>query len=374
MKPAWQIDRRAVLAGMAAAPVVMATRGLARPFATMSSFHRRADAQPIIRPDKQSVFFCPMRDAPVHWRALHAFNPAAAVMDDAVYVLFRAEDDSGSMHIGGHTSRLGLARSRDGINFEVLPSPVLFPDKDDQREAEWDGGCEDPRLAVGEDGNFFCTYTQFNRKTTRLGLASSRDLVFWTKHGSAFAGTRYENLRTKSAAVVHRLEKGRMVAAKLDGHYWMLFGEGTIYAARSTNLISWSPVESAPGTLKPVMAPRPGRFDSALVEGGPPPVLTDRGIVMLYNGKNADTDGDAGLPPLEYAGGKAILDPADPTRVLERADHPFFSPEKSWERTGQYAAGTTFIEGLVHFNGEWLLYYGAADSVVGVVASAMIDV
>lgn len=47
--------------------------------------------------------------------------------------------------------------------------------------------------------------------------------------------------------------------------------------------------------------------------------------------------------------------------MIERADAPFFAPELSWERSGQYAAGTSFIEGLVRFGGQWLLYYGSTD-------------
>ncbi len=62
----------------------------------------------------------------------------------------------------------------------------------------------------------------------------------------------------------------------------------------------------------------------------------------------------------------AVLDPEDLTHVLSRPDEPFFSPALPWERTGQYQAGTTFIEGLVPFRGEWFLYYGSADSLVGV--------
>lgn len=368
-----ELDRRSAMMGLALAGSPLALGGtkgaLASPLVPPSGFRRPEGARPIIAADPRSTFFCPMRGVPVHWRALHAFNPAAVVHDGSVYVLFRAEDDSGAMAIGGHTSRLGLAKSSDGISFDVLPSPVLYPDADSQKDAEWDGGCEDPRLAMREDGLFVCTYTQFNRHAVLLGLASSRDLVFWTKHGSAFAGSAYEKMMMKSAAIVHRVIDDRMVAARIGGRYWMLFGQGNIYAAHSQDMIRWTPVESAPGKLKVVMAPRPGRFDSALVEAGPPPVLTSRGIVMLYNGKNADKGGDPTRPALEYAAGRAVLDPHDPTRVIDRADAPFFAPEQPWERSGQYASGTTFIEGLVRFEGKWLLYYGAADNVAGVAVS-----
>jgi predicted GH43/DUF377 family glycosyl hydrolase len=360
-------DRRMVMAGLALAASPVSAAAASR--ASANRFERRAGAVPIIDADPNSTFFCPMRQAPVKWRALHAFNPAAAVHDGAVWLLFRAEDDSGAMAIGGHTSRIGLARSTDGVNFQVLPSPVIYPDKDGQRDAEWDGGCEDPRLAMREDGLFVCTYSQFNRKAVYLGVATSRDLVFWEKHGVAFAGSRYEKMMMKSAAIVQRLVGDRLVAARIGGRYWMLFGQGNIYAAHSPDMIRWTPVESAPGKLKVVMAPRPGTFDSGLAEAGPSPIWTPRGIVMLYNGRNAKTGGDPARPPLEYAAGRALLDPRDPTRVLERANTPFFVPELAWENTGQYEQGTTFIEGLVHFGGQWLLYYGSADSVVGVAAS-----
>ena len=364
------LGRRTFLSGLAAAAVpIPGIAHAARP-ARMGhdqmSFVRAANARPIIAPDPHSTFFCPMRQAEVHWRALHAFNPAAAVHDGAVYLLFRAEDDSGTLSIGGHTSRLGLARSLDGLNFDVLPSPVIYPADDSQRAWEWDGGCEDPRLAVAPDGRFICTYTQYNRHAVRLGIASSRDLVFWTKHGSAFAGTPYENMMMKSAAIVHRLEGDRLVAARVGGRFWMLFGQGNIYAAHSTDLIRWTPVESTPGQKTIIFGPRPGHFDSALAEVGPTPVATPRGIVMIYNGKNAASGGDPNGRALQYGAGTAILDPTDPTRVIQRNETPFFSPELPFERKGQYEAGTTFAEGLVHFAGQWLLYYGAADSVVGV--------
>jgi beta-1,2-mannosidase len=54
---------------------------------------------------------------------------------------------------------------------------------------------------------------------------------------------------------------------------------------------------------------------------------------------------------------------------LGRLDRPFFRPEMSYEKTGQYEAGTTFCEGLIWFHGRWLIYYGCADSFVGVAVS-----
>ena len=87
---------------------------------------------------------------------------------------------------------------------------------------------------------------------------------------------------------------------------------------------------------------------------------------MIYNGKNAAGDNrDAELRGGVYACGQVLFDAKDPTRVIDRLDQPFFKPKLDWERTGQYAAGTTFAEGLVYRKSRWFLYYGCADSFVG---------
>src|SRR5690349_2308111 len=79
-------------------------------------FTRAVDAA-VISPNRDSVFRDPVSGKTVHWEALHTFNPAAIARGGKIYVLYRAEDDSGEMQIGMHTSRLGLAESEDGIRF-----------------------------------------------------------------------------------------------------------------------------------------------------------------------------------------------------------------------------------------------------------------
>ena len=70
---------------------------------------------------------------------------------------------------------------------------------------------------------------------------------------------------------------------------------------------------------------------------------------MIYNGKNAETDGDSNLPVNTYAAGEALFSAKDPTKLLARLDQPVFKPELPFEKSGQYVAGTTFVEGLVYF-------------------------
>ena len=329
-------------------------------------FDRPAD-NPAIAARPASLFRNPMDGKPVRWEALHTFNPAAIVRNGRVYVLYRAEDDSGRMGIGLHTSRLGLAESADGIHFTRRPEPVLYPDRDSESDREWPGGCEDPRIVESEDGSYVLTYTQWNRRQTDAAIATSPDLIHWTKHGPAL-GTegKYAALSYKSAGIVTRISGGRLIAAKIGGKYWMYWGEGVIRLATSDDLMHWKAVENGGGEAVPVLSKRAGRFDSSFPETGPPPVRTDRGIVVLYNGKNAPAGGDPALGANAYAVGEALFAADDPAHLIARSDRPVFQPELPFEKTGQYAAGTTFAEGLVWFRGRWFLYYGCADSLVGV--------
>jgi predicted GH43/DUF377 family glycosyl hydrolase len=335
-------------------------------------FTRPSSGNPVIVPRPESTFTDPVLKAPAHWEALHTFNPAAIVRDDKVYVLYRAEDDSGAMQIGGHTSRLGMAESEDGIHFTRRAEPVFYPADDAQKSREWPGGVEDPRIVEAEDGTYVLTYTQWNRKTYSVGIATSPDLTNWTKHGPAFfeaAHGKYAHLQYKSAGIVTHLDKGRLIAAKINGKYWMYWGEITIRLATSTDLIHWSPVENAQGAPIKLLQPRPGHFDSSFPETGPPPVLTSAGIVVLYNGKNAVKGGDPDLGANAYAAGEALFDGSDPTHLLHQTEQPVLKPMMPYEKTGQYAAGTTFAEGLVYFHDQWFLYYGCADSLVAVVTA-----
>jgi predicted GH43/DUF377 family glycosyl hydrolase len=333
----------------------------------LGPFVRPASGNPVITPDKTAVFEDPILKSPVHWEALHTFNPAAIVHNGKVDVLYRAEDDSGTMQIGMHTSRLGLAESEDGIHFARRAEPVFYPAPDAQEAREWPGGVEDPRVVESPNGTYVLTYTQWNRKTYSVGIATSRDLLHWTKYGPAFGDTgKYATLMYKSAGILTKLQHGRLIAAKVRGFYWMYWGEIHIHLATSHDLIHWSPVEDAGGAPVDLLSARPGHFDSSFPETGPPPLLTDKGILVIYNGKNAPEDGDPDLGPNAYAAGQALFAADDPTKLIGRSDKPFFYPQEPYERTGQYAAGTTFVEGLVYFKSKWFLYYGCADSLVGV--------
>ena len=272
------------------------------------------------------------------WESAGTFNPAVVRHKGKFVMLYRAQDANG-------TSRLGYAESEDGIHFARWATPVLSP----EAEYEKNGGVEDPRL-VKIGSTYYLTYTGYNKKDAQLCLATSSDLIHWQRRGvivPAYQGN-WNKSWTKSGAILPE---------KIDGEYWM-YWLGTaedktdqMGLSRSKDLIHWSEV-----TQTPVLPRRPGKFDSRVVEPGPPPILTDAGILLIYNG--ADDN-------LVYRTGMAIFDREDPGKLLYRSDSPVFEPELEWEKVGQ-VPNVVFVEGLVKRQGDWLIYYGAADKYVGV--------
>ena len=332
-------------------------------------FSRPASVNPVIAPLANTRFTDPMSGKQVAWESNDTFNPAAVTKGKEIVVLYRSEDKSG-VAIGHRTSRLGYASSTDGLHFKRRSTPVFYPGNDDQKVNEWPGGTEDPRVAVTEDGLYVMFYTQWNRKVPRLGVATSKDLINWKKHGPMFA--KVTNMPSlvdqphKSASIVTQLRNGKQTIVKVNGKYWLYWGELGVYGATSDNLVDWEPVLDEKGALKAFISPREGYFDSALTECGPPAILTDKGIVLLYNGKNDPEKGDMRFNKGTYSAGQVLFDRQDPTKALARLDVPFLRPMEPFEKSGQYVDGTVFIEGMVFFQNKWFLYYGCADSLVGV--------
>lgn len=331
-------------------------------------FERPKNVNPVISPIENTKFYCPLTKDSIAWESNDTFNPAATLYNGEIVVLYRAEDKSG-VGIGHRTSRLGYATSTDGTHFQREKTPVFYPDNDSQKELEWPGGCEDPRIAVTDDGLYVVMYTQWNRHVPRLAVATSRNLKDWTKHGPAFAKAfdgKFFNLGCKSGSILTEVVKGKQVIKKVNGKYFMYWGEEHVFAATSDDLIHWTPIVNIDGSLKKLFSPRDGYFDSHLTECGPPAIYTPKGIVLLYNGKNHSGRGDKRYTANVYAAGQALFDANDPTRFITRLDEPFFRPMDSFEKSGQYVDGTVFIEGMVYFKNKWYLYYGCADSKVGV--------
>jgi predicted GH43/DUF377 family glycosyl hydrolase len=274
------------------------------------------------------------------------FNPAVIKKDKKFVMLYRAQDRKG-------TSSLGYATSDDGIHFTRRSEPVMVS----ETAYEKGGGVEDPRLQKIGD-TYYLTYTGYNnedataadKKNAQLCLATSTDLIHWQRRGviiPSFKG-KWNVKWTKSGAIVPE---------KINGKYWMYYladaqGKDTqMGVAYSEDLLHWTePLDH------PVLASRPGTFDSQVVEPGPPPIITPEGIFLIYNGADDQQ---------VYSTGWVLFDKKDPTKVLGRSEHPVFAPDKEWEKVGQ-VPNVVFVEGMVRDGNRWLFYYGGADKNVGV--------
>ena len=342
-------------------------------------FVKLDSVNPVLQPGN-GEFFCPVRKQKILWEAKDVFNPAVAVKGDTLFMLYRAQDKIGKPD---GTSRIGIAESMDGIHFVRHSEPVLFPDNDPEKKYEWEGGCEDPRIVEDEAGIYYMTYTAYDGHTARLMIASSKDLRKWQKHGPAFANAyegRYINEWSKSGSIVSRYDQGKIIATKINDKYWMYWGDKSIWAATSDDLINWTPIELKPEeknlvtsnestqnkpNLKVVILTRKNKFDNDLVESGPPAMLTDKGILLIYNSRSMSSAGDSVLPEGTYSAAEVLIDKNDPTKILKRMDHYFIKPDKPYEINGQ-VNHVCFIEGLAWFKDKWFLYYGTADSKIAV--------
>jgi len=309
----------------------------ALPAQTVSVRAERISNAPLLKPGA----------AGTAWSELGLFNPTAIKAGRKTVLLFRAQGHN-------HTSRIGYAESQDGEHFSVRPEPVLSP----EARYEKDGGVEDPRVVrIGK--TYYLTYTGYNLRDAQLCLATSNDLVHWQRQGvilPAYKGT-WNTQWTKSGAILPE---------KIHGKWWMYYlgtrkdndGKSRDYMglASSADLLHW-----ADATDKPVLERHPGAFDSRVMEPGPPPFLTDAGILLLYNGANED---------LVYGPGWVLFDRNDPRRVIARADKPFVSPALEWEKVGN-VPNVIFLEGAVSTMPpnagtlELLGYYGGADKYIG---------
>ncbi len=221
------------------------------------------------------------------------------------------------------------------------------------------------------------------RAAARLLVATSTDLFHWKKYGPAFADAykgKYNNAWSKSGAIVATYSNGKIVATRVDGKYIMYWGDKYIWLATSDDLIHWTPVEKTKDEVQPydsvysdfnvsdlkiAIPTRKGKFDCNIVESGPPAMLTDKGILLLYNGRNITSDGDPSLAEGAYTSGQVLLDKNDPSKIISRMNEYFMRPEKPYEITGQVNQ-VCFIEALAQFKNKWWLYYGTADSKIAV--------
>jgi predicted GH43/DUF377 family glycosyl hydrolase len=237
-------------------------------------------------------------------------------------------------------SHLRIARSKDGIRFEVEPAPALSP-----AAAYESFGIEDPRITF-LDGIYWINYTAVSPYGISTALASTRDFRTFDRHGIIFPPPNRDVT---------------IFPEKIGGRYAALhrpmpagLGQQAIWTASSPDLIAW-------GSHRFVAGARDGRWDNSKVGGGAVPFRVRTGS---HDGWLTIYHGVTGSPPA-YSLGALLLDSRDPARVIARSREPILQPEAEYEREG-FFGGVVFACGLLAEGDLVRIYYGAADGVTAV--------
>lgn len=306
---------------------------------------------PILQPDPAHEF-----------EEAYLYNPTAIVVDDKVFLLYRAQNRA-------KTLTVGIAWLTDGLHFTRHVRPVLWPTE----LWEQGGGCEDPRVVRDPAlKKFIMTYTAYDRRTARLCVAESTDLFHWTKHPPFIPGS-FEEICTGTDGkqyIRHGwLKSGAVFTERhTDGRYYMIWGESGLYLAWSTDLVEW---HAAGGGRDAVFAEGHYPWQNRLIEPGPPPIRLagDRNLYVFFY--NSCTRGGGPFEKGTYLVAQMLID-YDNVRAgpLARTERPFLVPEAHNEVLGQVNR-VVFCAGVVQFHGQWFLYFGQGDLELGVATAPL---
>jgi predicted GH43/DUF377 family glycosyl hydrolase len=237
-------------------------------------------------------------------------------------------------------SHLRVARSSDGVHFEVDGLPTFGPEN-----AYESFGIEDARITL-LDGIYWINYTAVSDRGIATGLASTKDFKAFERHGIIFPPPN------RDVTIFPQKINGRYVAL----HRPMPEGLGhpAIWIATSSDLLSW-------GDHRIVATARPGCWDDVKIGGGAVPFKVHAygqdPWLAIYHGVT-------GAPPT-YALGALLLDQHDPSKVIARSREPILQPETPYEREGFFGRVVFTCGALV--DGDLVrIYYGAADGVTAV--------
>ena len=271
------------------------------------------------------------------------FNPGVTRFASETLLVVRVEDRTGLSH-------LCIARSRDGLHeWTIEAERRILPDLDSEPERF---GIEDPRITLCGD-EYMVVYTGYSNAGPLVRLASTRDFEAFEPHGTLMPP------EDKDAALFPRTFEGR----------WALIHRPVTSDPRHMAHIwlSWSPDLHYWGQHTILLPAREGGWwDAHKVGLGPPPLLTDRGWLLLYHGVRATAAGSI------YRLGLAVLDTEQPQRVLARSSEWLFGPDAPYERAGDVPEVVFPCGWLLEDDRDTVrLYYGAADTSICVATASL---
>jgi predicted GH43/DUF377 family glycosyl hydrolase len=305
-----------------------------------SKHFQRYSNNPILEPKENTT-----------WESKYVLNPGAIRIKDRVYLFYRA--------VGGDDiSHIGLAIT-DGYNvIERLSEPIFSPAVPEETM-----GCEDPRvIIIGE--KLFMLYTAYDGNIAQIAAASigvedflQKNFDKWTREGLAF-----KNIWDKDAILFPEKIKGKyIIYHRIEPSIWITYMNEIAFPCRDKHAI--------------IIGPRPGRmWDSQKIGAGAQPLKTRYGWLLIYHGVDYN---------YVYRLGVILVDLNNPQKVLYRSPNPVLEPEADYELglSGAWVPNVVFTCGAVagsdkeilEDDDEILVYYGAADTSIGVATAKLAD-
>ena len=296
-------------------------------------------------------------------------NPACIQVGDVTHMFYRAVNQN-------DISSIGYCQLVDNKVVKRLKKPVLFPEFDYEKN-----GIEDPRITLLE-GTYYLFYTAYDGKNALAAYATTSDLVNFKKHGVISPQISYADamdlIRNK-----HLPKRYFHYERRLKRYYGpdvLLWDKDAFIFPKKINNLFWLVHRIMPSiqiaTFKDFSELTPAywheylktfehhilldpryRFENHKIGGGCPPIETEAGWLFIYH--------SVGRMFLRkrYGTACALLDRANPQKVIARLPYPLFSPSSSWERKGN-VRNVVFPTSALIKNDRLYIYYGAADKLI----------
>jgi beta-1,2-mannobiose phosphorylase / 1,2-beta-oligomannan phosphorylase len=297
-------------------------------------------------------------------------NPAVIREDDSVHLFYRAVRK-------GNYSSIGYCRLDGPLTIaERWDKPILVPEFDYECH-----GVEDARI-VKIDKLYYLTYTGYDGINARGALATSPDLLHFTKQGIIVPPLTYAEfvffVESAGKVNINYYRNHKFYYQEADPEKkMMLWDKNVVFFPRKINgklvflhrirpgiqIVSVNSLNELTRefwenyflnlqehiVLDPIYA-----HESSYIGSGCPPIETEHGWLLIYHGVEETRNG------LVYSACAALLDLNDPSKELARLPCALFSPEYEWELYGD-VDNVVFPTGTALFGNTLFIYYGAAD-------------
>jgi len=272
------------------------------------------------------------------WESKAVFNCAVHYENGIFHMYYRASDNVFQLNTdkpeekNKFVSVIGYATSANGVDFSRQEQPLIVGKTEQEK---W--GVEDPRITK-IDGIYYMLYTGFGGRDWddfKICMVKSRDLLTWEGHEVVLDESN------KDAA---------LFPEKINDKYVMLHRRmPDIWISYSDDLKEWT-------DHKAIMSPIKNTWESKKIGIAGPPIKREDGWLLIYHAVDKNH---------VYRLGAVLLDLDDPSKITAKLAEPILEPELIWEKEG-LVPNVVFSCGAVEVNDNYYVYYGGADTHIGV--------